>query len=91
MPLTREDLATLSIENLLLNIYILSKYVRKGNCKNFYNEYINYCIEFAETQWDNNCYQNFNYVIQMLLQGNVFDFSQISPSYLYKVLDFIKK
>ena len=91
MPLTREDFATLSIKNLLLNIYILSEYVRKGNCKDFYNEYIDYCIKFAERQWDNDCYQNFNYVIQMLLHGKVFDFSQILPSNLYKVLDFIKK
>ena len=50
MSLTREDFAILSIENLLLNIYILSEYVRKGNCKNFFNECIDYCIEFAETQ-----------------------------------------
>ena len=51
MRLTREDFGELSLPDLLSNIYSYAEYIIKGNCSSFYNDYTDYCIEFAERQW----------------------------------------
>ena len=50
MRLTREDFGELSLPDLLSNIYSYAKYIIKGNCLSFYNDYTDYYIEFAERQ-----------------------------------------
>ena len=47
MVLTREDFAELSLSELLYNIWLYAEFVIKGNCKLFFNDYIDLCIEFA--------------------------------------------
>ena len=48
MVLTRENFADLSLHDLLFNIYSCAEHLIKGNCASFFNDYIDYCIEFAE-------------------------------------------
>ena len=90
MTLTREDFADLSLSELLNNIWTYAEFIIRGNCKPFYNDYIEFCIEFAEKQWDKS-FQNFNFVIQMLLYLKHFDFSNISSDNLDTIIELIKK
>ena len=48
--ITRENFAELSLHDLLYNIHLYGEYVIKGNCTSFFNDYIDYCIEFSERQ-----------------------------------------
>ena len=90
MVLTREDFAELSLSELLYNIWLYAEFVIKGNCKPFFNDYIDFCIGFAEGQWDEN-FQNFNFVIQMLLHRKHFDFSNICTDNMDSIIDMLKK
>ena len=65
-------------------------YVIKGNCASFFNDYIDYSIEFSERQWDET-FLNFNFVIQSLLHHKHFDFSNICCDDLHIIIDLIKK
>ena len=85
MPLTFEDFADFPLEALLLNIFTYGEIIRRGNPKDFINDYIDFCIELSEMQCDKDRYQNFNYVIQMLLHGKKFYFSNISFCDLHKI------
>ena len=50
MVLTREDFADLSLSELLNNIWLYAKFVIRGNGKPFFDDYIDFCIEYAERQ-----------------------------------------
>ena len=52
MILTRENFAELSLHDLLYNICSYAEYIIKGNCAFCFNDYIDYCIEFSERQWN---------------------------------------
>ena len=78
MVLTREDFADLSLSELLKNIWLYAEFVIRGNCKPFFDDYID--IEFAEKKLDES-FQIFNFVIQMLLHHKKFDFSNICNDY----------
>ena len=75
MVLTREDFAELSLSELLYNIWLYAEFVIKGNCKPFFNEN----------------FQNFNFVIQMLLHRKHFDFSNICTDNMDSIIDMLKK
>ena len=90
MVLTREDFADLSLSELLNNIWLYAKFVIRGNCKPFFDDYIDFCIEYAERQWDAS-FQNFNFVIQMLLHRKHFDFSNICNDNIDSITDMVKK
>ena len=87
MVLTRENFADLSLHDLLFNIYSYDEYLIKENCASFFNDY---CIEFAERQWDET-FLNFNFVIQSLLHHKHFDFLDICYDDLHIIIDLIKK
>ena len=42
MTLTREDFADLSLSELLNNIWKYAEFIIRGNCKPFYNDYIDF-------------------------------------------------
>ena len=90
MPLTRENFADLSLPELLHNICSYGENIIKGNCASFFNDYIDYCIKFAERQW-NETFLSFNFVIQSLLHHKHFDFSNICCDDLHIIIDLIKK
>ena len=90
MVITSENFAKLSLHDLLCNIYSYAEYVIKGNCASFFNDYIDYCVEFSERQWDET-FLNFNFVIQSLLHQKHFDFSDICHNNLHTIIDLIKK
>ena len=90
MVLTRENFADLSLHDLLFNIYSCAEHLIKGNCASFFNDYIDYCIEFAERQWDET-FLNFSFVIQSLLHHKHFDFLDICYDDLHIIIDLIKK
>ena len=90
MTLIREGFANLSLSELLNNIWTYAEFIIRWNCKPFYNDYIDFCIKFAEKQWDEN-FKNFNFVIQMLLHRKHFDFSNISSDNLDTIIELIKK
>ena len=90
MVITSENFAKLSLHDLLCNIYSYAEYVIKGNCASFFNDYIDYCVEFSERQWDET-FLNFNFVIQSLLHHKHFDFSNICCDDLHIIIDLIKK
>ena len=89
MVLTRENFTELSLHDLLFNIYSYAEYVIKGNCTSLFNEYIDYCIKFAERNRDET-FLNFNFVIQSLLHHKHFNFSNICCDYLHIIIDLIK-
>ena len=89
MTLTREDFANLSLSELVNNIWTYAEFIIRGNCKPFYNDYIDFWIEFAEKQWDKS-FQNFNFVIQMLLYRKHFDFCNISSDNLDTIINWLK-
>ena len=90
MPLRREGFTVLSLPVLLMNISQYFEYVRRGNCAEFFNDYIDYNIEFAERLWSDR-YKNFCFVIKSLLHGKEFGFSNISTSNIDIIYDLIKK
>ena len=90
MVLTREDFADLHLLDLLFNIYSYAEYIIKGNCPLFFNNYIDYCIKFAERQWDET-FLNFHFVIQSLLHHKHFYCSDICYDDLHIIIDVIKK
>ena len=90
MTLTKEGFANLSLSELLTNIWTYAEFIIRRNWKPFYNDYIDFCIKFAEKQWDES-FQSFNFVIQMLLHRKHFDFSNISSDNLDTIIELIKK
>ena len=90
MVLTREDFTDLSLSELLNNIWLYAKFVIRGNCKPFFDDYIDFCIKFAERKWGES-FQNFNFVIQMLLHRKKFDFSNICNDNIDNIIDIVKK
>ena len=90
MVLAREDFADLSLSELLNNIWLDAEFVIRGNCKSFFDDYIDFCIEFAERKWDES-FQNFNFVIQMLLHCKKFGFSNICNDNIDSIIDIVKK
>ena len=90
MVLTREVFADLPLSELLNNIWLYAEFVIRGNCKPFFDDYIDFCIEFAERKWDES-FQNFNFVIQMLLHRKKFDFSNICNDNIDSIIDIVKK
>ena len=89
MTLTREDFANLSLSELVNNIWTYAEFIIRGNCKPIYNDYKDFWIEFAEKQWDKS-FQNFNFVIQMLLHRKHFDFCNISSDNLDTIINWLK-
>ena len=90
MVITRENFSELSLPDLLFNIYSFAEYIIWGNCASFFNDYIDYCNEFAERQW-NEKFLNFNFVIQSLLHHKHFNFSNICYDDLHIIIDLIIK
>ena len=48
MVLTREDFAELSLSELLNNIWLDAEFVIRGNCKSFFDDYIDFCIDLLK-------------------------------------------
>ena len=90
MVLAREDFADLSLSELLNDVWLDAEFVIRGNCKSFFDDYIDFCIKFAERKWDES-FQNFNFVIQMLLHRKKFGFSNICNDNIDSIIDIVKK